>query len=272
MDFRTHLNALIFLLVIFVCSIDAKFTCKSFRCKRNNEANSRRFFSQRDFPPDNIMSRRAPSDFSFTHFNLKYPLNHSITRKKLCFLAHPNSKILRRHIPQVMTFRLRRPRELYMAMDVKIRIVGKKNGGEKWINDAYDVYAKRIGPSSGLALQTVWHKSNDDLIKGVETDKLKGHSIILLDPLGVKCSSEIFSSNMYKWLERGGSRVSFVIGGADGLPPSLRGSSPGMSLDNKQFIFLSLSDLTFTHQFARVLLVEQVYRASEIRRGSGYHK
>jgi len=140
MDFRTHLNSLIFLLIILLCTTDAKFTCKSFRCKRNNEANSRRFFSQREFcgrhmsPPDNIMSRRSPPNFSFTHVNLKYPLDHSITRKQLCFLAHPNSKNLRRHIPQVMTSRLRRPRELYMAMDVKIRIVGKKNGGEKWIS------------------------------------------------------------------------------------------------------------------------------------------
>ena len=64
-------------------------------------------------------------------------------------------------------------------------------------------------------------------------------------------------------LEAGGSRVTFIIGGADGLPPALK-ADPGR--------LLSLSRLTFTHQMARLLLIEQIYRATEIRRGSGYHK
>lgn len=51
---------------------------------------------------------------------------------------------------------------------------------------------------------------------------------------------------------------------AEGLPDELRSSSTQ--------IMISLSDLTFTHQFARLLLIEQIYRASEIRKGSGYHK
>jgi 23S rRNA pseudoU1915 N3-methylase RlmH len=54
---------------------------------------------------------------------------------------------------------------------------------------------------------------------------------------------------------------------ADGLPEELRAGSAGTKP-----IFVSLSDLTFTHQFARLVLIEQVYRASEIRKGSGYHK
>jgi 23S rRNA (pseudouridine1915-N3)-methyltransferase len=62
----------------------------------------------------------------------------------------------------------------------------------------------------------------------------------------------------------GGSRLAFVIGGAEGLPASIKGS--------RQYEFWSLSKLTFTHQWARVLLTEQLYRATEIRKGSGYHK
>jgi len=71
---------------------------------------------------------------------------------------------------------------------------------------------------------------------------------------------------MYNWLELGGSRLVFVIGGAEGLPHELKyGLKNGHNL-------LSLSKLTFTHQFARTLLMEQIYRASEIKKGSGYHK
>ena len=75
-------------------------------------------------------------------------------------------------------------------------------------------------------------------------------------------TSEAFSESVYNWLEEGGSRVTFVIGGAEGLPEDLkRGRAK-----------ISLGMMTFTHQFARVMLIEQIYRASEIRKGSGYHK
>ena len=59
---------------------------------------------------------------------------------------------------------------------------------------------------------------------------------------------------------------------ADGLPTELREGSSSSSGRGKNPILLSLSDLTFTHQFARLVLIEQIYRATEIRKGSGYHK
>lgn len=155
---------------------------------------------------------------------------------------------------------------LRMGMQVKIRIVGRKNGCEKWLEDAYSMYETRLR-SSNLEVATIWHKSNQDLVKNVIGDKDKGHSIVLLDPLGKTKTSEQFSESLYDLLNIGGSRLSFVIGGAEGLPNELRypedGPKPNM---------VSLSALTFTHQFARTLLMEQIYRASEIRKGSGYHK
>eukprot|EP00985_Skeletonema_marinoi_P017154 scaffold9352_cov123-Skeletonema_marinoi.AAC.8 len=153
---------------------------------------------------------------------------------------------------------------LTMGLQVKIRIVGRKNGGEKWLDQSYSTYETRLKPTN-LEVTTHWHKNDEDLLKNIEADTSKNHKVILLDPLGKMSTSEMFSDNMYNWLEVGGSRLTFCIGGAEGLPKELRETA------NKSDM-LSLSSLTFTHQFARILLMEQIYRASEIRRGSGYHK
>ena len=59
-------------------------------------------------------------------------------------------------------------------------------------------------------------------------------------------------------------RAGVPAGGADGLPAALRDDATARTL--------SLSKLTFTHQMARLLLVEQLYRGVEIRRGSKYHR
>jgi 23S rRNA (pseudouridine1915-N3)-methyltransferase len=155
---------------------------------------------------------------------------------------------------------------LYMGMNVNIRIVGRKSGSEKWLEEACSMYETRLRPSN-VEVETTWHKDNQALTKGIDADRSKGHTLVLLDPLGSIKTSEKFSDDMYEWLDRGGSRLSFVIGGAEGLPSELKyppqGGKPTM---------ISLSTMTFTHQFARLLLIEQIYRATEIRKGSGYHK
>ena len=165
----------------------------------------------------------------------------------------------------------RRPSKilLFMGMKVNIRIVGRKSGSEKWLDDASTMYENRLRPSN-VQVETTWHKDNPGLLKGIEADRSKGHSVVLLDPLGKTKTSEKFSENMYEWLDRGGSRLSFVIGGAEGLPPQLKYPPP--SDRSPKLEMISLSELTFTHQFARILLIEQIYRATEIRKGSGYHK
>jgi 23S rRNA (pseudouridine1915-N3)-methyltransferase len=151
-----------------------------------------------------------------------------------------------------------------MGMGVKIRIVGRKGGSEKWLDEAYRMYEMRLR-STNLDVETVWHKNDSDLLKAVSSDQEKGHTIVLMDPTGTMRSSEKFSRDLFSWLEAGGSRVVFVIGGANGLPLVLKQQ---ISKSNQ----LSLSEMTFTHQFSRTILMEQIYRASEIRRGTGYHK
>ena len=62
------------------------------------------------------------------------------------------------------------------ALGVKIRIVGKPtksaSSDQKWLEDAADVYHKRIRPN-GVDIETIWHKQDADLVKGVATDQSK---------------------------------------------------------------------------------------------------
>jgi 23S rRNA (pseudouridine1915-N3)-methyltransferase len=139
---------------------------------------------------------------------------------------------------------------------VTIYSVGKTK--EKWLQSAIDLYTSRL--RSVLEVDCVWVR--DDQALAAQAAKAKG-SCIVLDERGQLCTSVEFSSRLFEALEAGGSRVSFFIGGADGLPPSLKA-------DHSRLV--SLSKLTFTHQMARLLLVEQIYRATEIAKGSGYHK
>lgn len=138
------------------------------------------------------------------------------------------------------------------------------------MEEGYDVYQKRLRPAR-VEVETDWHKTNDELIKFVNADVRLGRVVVMLDPTGQPLSSEGFSAKLYSWLEAGGSRLSFVIGGAEGLPAELRSLASSNNNQNNSAM-ISLSQLTFTHQFARLLLIEQIYRASEIRKGSDYHK
>ena len=87
--------------------------------------------------------------------------------------------------------------------------------------------------------------------------------MILLDLHGSYMSSEEFSSYLNNLFITGKSTVTFVIGGSLGVSKEL------VERSNYRF---KLSPLTFPHQLVRILLVEQIYRAFTIVKGSPYHK
>lgn len=121
---------------------------------------------------------------------------------------------------------------------------------------AVDEYKRRLRGS--IDIETVWHKSGEKLEK-----RLSALSpTICLDPGGNDCDSEQFARLLFDKLDCGGSRLYIGIGPAEGFSSTLRSSAD----------LYSLSKLTFPHQIVRVLLIEQIYRAAEIRRGSDYHK
>jgi 23S rRNA (pseudouridine1915-N3)-methyltransferase len=137
---------------------------------------------------------------------------------------------------------------------IKLLSVGKTK--ESWLEEAVANYVKRL--SSHVAFEFIWVKDDEQLAQKIH----KEPRVILLDPQGASMSSVEFSEFLFKEIEKGNSRISMVIGGPEGLSDDLR----------KQFPLVSLSKMTFTHQITRLIILEQIYRAFEIARGSQYHK
>ena len=95
-------------------------------------------------------------------------------------------------------------------------------------------------------------------------DKLNQSSFVcLLDVLGRKISSHELANEVEKWQNAGTKEIAFVIGGADGISTEVASRADNM---------LSLSFLTFTHEMARVIVMEQLYRAYTIIKGFPYQK
>ena len=86
--------------------------------------------------------------------------------------------------------------------------------------------------------------------------------VIALEPGGVSWSTEELARQIDRRMTHGTRTLTFVIGGADGIPPPLVA---------KAKLRLSLSALTLPHRLARLVLCEQVYRALTIIRGEPYH-
>lgn len=137
---------------------------------------------------------------------------------------------------------------------VKILSVGKTR--EPWLEEAIGEYFKRLQKT--VTFECVWVKEDAQLQALANKDSL----VICLDPAGKLMTSEAFADFFAQQVEAGGARLTFVIGGPDGLPESLRKNHP----------LISFSLLTFTHQLTRLILIEQIYRSMEILKGSKYHR
>lgn len=136
---------------------------------------------------------------------------------------------------------------------IKVFSVGKTK--EEWLEEALKEYLKRLSPVAQI--EFIFAKNDEQLLSLTS----KEENLICLDPKGKLLDSLEFSKELFEALQKGGSRIGFVIGGPEGLPKILR---------NRELI--SFSPMTFTHQLSRLILVEQIYRAFEIEKGSKYHK
>lgn len=139
-------------------------------------------------------------------------------------------------------------------LKLKILSVGKTK--EKWLDEAFNEYVKRLKPV--VQIESLWAKDTAQLIEWAQ----KENHYLCLDPTGRLFTSEEWTDFLFQQFEKEGSRLTLIIGGAEGLPPEIK----------QQGILISLSPLTFTHQITRLILIEQIYRATEIQKGSHYHK
>ena len=91
----------------------------------------------------------------------------------------------------------------------------------------------------------------------------KGAWFCVLTPEGKKLSSEGFAATLAELKTGGRSAACFLLGSSFGIAPEIKALAD---------LKLSFSDMTFPHHLARVMLLEQLYRAESIQAGSRYHK
>ena len=140
-------------------------------------------------------------------------------------------------------------------LKITIYTVGKKS--DPWMEKGISIYIERL--KKFLAIEWVYPKDDKTLTRYL----IKEPQFICLDPKGKVLSSLQFSSFLLEEFEKNGSKIVFVIGGVNGLEKHIM---------QKASHLISLSALTFTHQLARVVLIEQLYRGVQIIKGSPYHK
>ena len=161
-----------------------------------------------------------------------------------------------------------------MIRRVSILCVGKLK--EPFYIDAVSEYAKRLRRFCKLDVQELPEERLPDRPSRARIDaalakeaaaireKLPGGGkIVALCIEGQLCSSEELSRRMENYAGTGDSRLTFLLGGSYGLHDSAKALA-----DWK----LSLSPMTFPHHLARVMLLEQLYRAYQISAGGQYHK
>lgn len=135
----------------------------------------------------------------------------------------------------------------------KVKAIAQGRCKESWLAAALAEYEKRL--RGRLQIEWIYAENPEELAVLCR----KEPALIALDIQGELLSSQRFSE---KWMSIG-ARTAFAIGGPEGLAAEI--------LEKARWRW-SLSPLTFTNQIVRLLLVEQIYRALEIARGSPYHK
>ncbi|HNV60645.1 MAG TPA: 23S rRNA (pseudouridine(1915)-N(3))-methyltransferase RlmH [Rhodoferax sp.] len=140
-----------------------------------------------------------------------------------------------------------------------------------WAQTAWDDYAKRFPHELKVELKAVkteprGSKTLDTLYAAerarIEAAIPKGTRIVALDERGTTVTTMALAAKLKVW-QLSGDDVALVIGGPDGLEPAFRQAAHER---------IRLSDLTLPHAFARVLLIEQLYRAWSVNANHPYHR
>ena len=156
---------------------------------------------------------------------------------------------------------------------MKIKIIALGKIKEKFLKDGIDEFLKRLTPYASVdiielspieirdenLIQKALEQEGEKILANIKNDSF----VITMEILGKQLSSEDFAQKINEISMSGIRELVFVIGSSCGLSPIV---------SNRANFKLSFSKMTFLHQFARLLLVEQIYRAFKILKGETYHK
>ena len=159
-------------------------------------------------------------------------------------------------------------------LKVSIVCVGKLK--EKYLRDAAAEYSKRLQSFCKFDIIEVDEEKINDSPNAAQTDNIlnaegkrilskidKSSKVVAMCIEGKQKPSEKFAQFFSDAAVRGVSSIVFVIGGSWGLSDDVK---------KRADLKLSMSEMTFPHQLARVMLCEQIYRAFSINMGTKYHK
>jgi 23S rRNA (pseudouridine1915-N3)-methyltransferase len=154
---------------------------------------------------------------------------------------------------------------------VKLTLIAVGRLKERFWREAADEYLKRLGPyatvrvveiddrDSGRDEARALAEEGADILRAIP----EGAHVMTLEIGGRQLGSEAFAARLGELALEGRSSVTFVVGGSVGLSAEV-----SKRADER----LSLGAMTLPHNLARVVLLEQVYRAFRINRGEPYHK
>jgi len=156
-------------------------------------------------------------------------------------------------------------------MKIELLFLGKTK--ESYLAAGISNYAERLSHYTRLAIKELKDRGRKNYLSAPEIieaegrlllqAKTKSSLLVALDRGGRRLSSEEFAHRINIWEGQGTKGLSFIIGGPLGLSAAVK--------QQADFV-LSFSRMTFTHEMARLILVEQLYRAYTINAGSQYHK
>ncbi len=155
-------------------------------------------------------------------------------------------------------------------MQVNLIAVGNRMPG--WVEQGYEEYARRMPPECRLRLIEIpagKRGKSADMRRIVQQEGEKmlaaippGSEVIALDVEGRHWSTEQLAGQMENWMQQGRD-TTLLVGGPEGLAPACRQRADRL---------WSLSAMTFPHPLVRIILAEQLYRATTILRHHPYHK
>ena len=159
-------------------------------------------------------------------------------------------------------------------MRIVIAAVGRlKQGPERELAERYRKRATDAGRSVGLAafdVIEIKESRADNVERRMLEESIAIANVIperavtvILDERGDSVSSASFAGHLQGWRAQGRPAVVFMIGGADGLAPSLR---------ERANLAIAFGTATWPHQLVRIMLLEQLYRAVTMLSGHPYHR